>query len=377
MTTPVVQVLHNFDALRETLRSQGIDPHASPGQDVFYTLAWFENLALNGVEPSPRLALHLTRDPESGDLLALALQADSRLQGLSTYYSSLYGPMQWARPPGAVAPADPSLAACQQLARHWHADPARWPVLTFSPLDRQSAFFGHLQTALAHAGYRVDPFFCFGNWYLPVQGCSASTYLANRPAALRHSLARGQRRLSRQGPWHTVIHRTPGPALAQAIGDFERVYAQSWKSPEPHPRFMPSLMQEAAKQGWLRLGVLSLDGQPIAAQVWLVKDGKASIYKLAYVSGFERLSAGSVLTQALMRHVIDEDRVQEVDYLTGDDAYKQDWMTHRRERWGLVAFHTGTWTGWWAAWRHRLGHWLRRWRPTRATPSAPAHPASK
>ena len=39
-----------------------------------------------------------------------------------------------------------------------------------------------------------------------------------------------------------------------------------------------------------------------------------------------------------MKHAIDQDQVREVDYLTGDDVYKQSWMTHRRERWGLVAY---------------------------------------
>jgi CelD/BcsL family acetyltransferase involved in cellulose biosynthesis len=43
-----------------------------------------------------------------------------------------------------------------------------------------------------------------------------------------------------------------------------------------------------------------------------------------------------------MRQVIDIDRVQEIDYLTGDDAYKNQWMSHRRERRGLIAFNPRT-----------------------------------
>jgi len=38
-----------------------------------------------------------------------------------------------------------------------------------------------------------------------------------------------------------------------------------------------------------------------------------------------------VLTAALMQHALDVDRVQTVDYLIGDDAYKREWMSHRRE----------------------------------------------
>ena len=34
----------------------------------------------------------------------------------------------------------------------------------------------------------------------------------------------------------------------------------------------------------------------------------------------------------MMEYVIDTDRVEEIDFLTGNDAYKQDWMSERRER---------------------------------------------
>jgi CelD/BcsL family acetyltransferase involved in cellulose biosynthesis len=101
----------------------------------------------------------------------------------------------------------------------------------------------------------------------------------------------------------------------------------------------------AAAQGWLRLGLLTLDDQPLAAQIWIVKDGKASIFKLAYDGEYAKFSPGSILTKALLRHVIDIDRVTEVDYLAGDDDYKKDWMSHRRERRGIIAFNRRTLRG--------------------------------
>lgn len=33
-----------------------------------------------------------------------------------------------------------------------------------------------------------------------------------------------------------------------------------------------------------------------------------------------------------MEYVIDTYRVEDIDFLTGNDAYKQDWMSERRER---------------------------------------------
>jgi CelD/BcsL family acetyltransferase involved in cellulose biosynthesis len=57
-----------------------------------------------------------------------------------------------------------------------------------------------------------------------------------------------------------------------------------------------------------------------------------------------------------MQHVIDQDHVQEIDYLSGDDAYKQSWMSHRRQRSGIVAFNPRTLAGLWGAGRQTLGH---------------------
>jgi len=37
-----------------------------------------------------------------------------------------------------------------------------------------------------------------------------------------------------------------------------------------------------------------------------------------------------------MKHVFEVDQVEEVDFLTGNERYKQDWMQEYRERWGLA-----------------------------------------
>jgi hypothetical protein len=44
----------------------------------------------------------------------------------------------------------------------------------------------------------------------------------------------------------------------------------------------------------------------------------------------------------MLEHAIDIDGVEEVDYLSGDDSYKSDWMSDRRERWGIIAFNPRT-----------------------------------
>lgn len=354
-----ITLLDDVADLRALLIRRKMRADASAHADVFGTLAWFENLAACGLDPISLADAHcqwwVAQDAASGQLVCLPVLAGGRLTALGNYYSSLYAPLVFGAEDSPSVNLPVSASVWNALAGAIRQHPTRWPVLMFDPLDPQSAFFSGMRQALRSAGYVVDAYFCFGNWYLQVNGRSFADYFAALPSPLRHNIERGRRRLTRQGVWGIQIHQVPGAVLDAAIQDFESVYRASWKGSEPNVRFIPALARMAAQLGWLRLGVLQLDGQPIAAQLWLVKDGKANIFKLAYVNGFERFSAGSVLTAALMQHAIEVDRVHEVDYLTGDDGYKRDWMSRRRERWGLVAFDWRAPAGLWAGSRHWLG----------------------
>lgn len=287
----------------------------------------------------------------------MQMKRGGALVGLANYYSSLYGPV-WCD--GARGSVDWS-AVCEAVVRLPGS-----AVIRLQPLDADGAFIRGMEAGLQDLGYRVDRFFCFGNWYLPVARGGFDAYWRQRPAQLRNTVERARRRLDRSHTWCVDILTDPSPELELGIASYQSVYGQSWKEPEPNPAFMPGLIRMTAAQGRLRLGLLRLDGEVVAAQVWVVVACKAHIFKLAYRSGCERFSVGSVLTAAMMRHVVDVDAVQEVDYLTGDDGYKKDWMSHRRERVGLIAFKRSHFRGLLSWVRHAAGwqyskvmRWLR------------------
>jgi CelD/BcsL family acetyltransferase involved in cellulose biosynthesis len=52
-----------------------------------------------------------------------------------------------------------------------------------------------------------------------------------------------------------------------------------------------------------------------------------------------------LLPSKLMEHVFEQDQVAEVDYLIGDDVYKETWMSHGRERWGIIAYNSSSFGG--------------------------------
>jgi hypothetical protein len=226
-------------------------------------------------------------------------------------------------------------------------------------MDVRSAEFSSLVEAFKAAGFVVQTFFSFGNWYLPVNGRSFAEYSESLPSVLKNTLNRKRKKLEKTGRAKTEIV-TGGPGLDAAIDAYMKVYLSSWKQPEPYPQFVPGLIRMCAAMGALRLGTIYVDGEPAAAQLWIVHEGKALIYKLAYDERFGELSVGTILSAALFRHALDVDRVTEVDYLSGDETYKKDWMSQRRERWGILALNPRTPRGLLAIARHIGGRSVKR-----------------
>lgn len=229
-------------------------------------------------------------------------------------------------------------------------------------MDPESATFGGLLSGLKKVGWVPFKFFCFGNWYLKVDR-DWDAYLKSRSGMLRTTLRRSKAKLIRNGGRLEMISAQDD--IEKALAAYLTVYAHSGKRLEPFPEFIPGLVRLAAKKGWLRMGIAWLGNWPIAAQIWLVANGKADIYKLAYDSRDKVYSPGSLLTAMLMQHVFEQDRVSEVDYLIGDDPYKKQWMSHRRERWGIVAYNPRTLAGALGLMREVLGRLTKRLLPVR------------
>jgi len=125
------------------------------------------------------------------------------------------------------------------------------------------------------------------------------------------------------------------------MSDYYMVYTASWKANEQYVDFLDGIVAGFSRHGWSRLAVLYVKRQPVAAQLWFVLRGKASIFRLAYDKTWKQYSPGSILTSFLMEYVIDIDKVEEIDFLTGNEAYKQDWMLDRRERFALSCVKSG------------------------------------
>jgi hypothetical protein len=122
---------------------------------------------------------------------------------------------------------------------------------------------------------------------------------------------------------------------ASAWGEYETVYENSWKPEEGDPALLRKFAEQEGLAGRIRLAIARHEGLAVAAQFWTVADGIAYIHKLSHLEEHKNLSAGTTLSAALFEHVIDTDQVDLIDFGTGNDPYKRDWMEEDRPRYRI------------------------------------------
>jgi Acetyltransferase (GNAT) domain len=228
------------------------------------------------------------------------------------------------------------LSLLRQLAATAHERTRR---LTLAPVPDEDTSASQIASAFAASGWVVEMTECDENHYLNLRGRSFDQYWESRPGQLKNTV-------KRKGKKGVVSVRIERDFLETSWRDYERVYARSWKPNEGSPEFLKQLAQQESVAGALRLGLAFIDGQPVAAQLWTVENGKALIHKLAHDERYLEFSPGTLLSAALFQHVIDIDKVDEVDFGTGGDAYKRDWMEQVRPRYRIDLFwpnHIANW----------------------------------
>ena len=206
-------------------------------------------------------------------------------------------------------------------------------ALLLEPVADNDNRMNALQQVMETAGYRCEKYFRLYNWIYHVQGQTYKDYMAGRPARLLNTITRKQRKLEREHGYEFRLFTAD--EVPMAMKDYYAVYNASWKANEQFTGFVNDIVANFSRPGWSRLAILYVKDQPIAAQLWFVLHKNASIFRLAYDEAWKKYSPGSILTSYLMEYVIDVDKVEEIDFLTGNDAYKQDWMSDRRERFAL------------------------------------------
>lgn len=298
--------------------------------NIFFSRPWFECLTATAPADDHTLVLACV---VSGDTV-LAILPLMESTGNKTWYSLRHG----FTPHYSLLLSDndqEQVLSC--LARALSQLPVNGLLL--EPVANDDSKLNSLQKYLEAAGFTCEHIFRHYNWIYRLQRQSYAEYMAARPAQLRNTIARKKRKLEREHGYNICLFT--GDEVPRAMIDYYVVYNASWKQNEiKNAGFQDCVVDGFSRTGssgagWTRLAILYVKEQPVAAQLWFVHHHKASIFRLAYDKAWRQYSTGSILTSFLMEYVIEIDKVNEIDFLTGNDTYKQDWMSERRERYLL------------------------------------------
>ncbi len=156
-------------------------------------------------------------------------------------------------------------------------------------------------------------------------------YLADRPGKVRSTVSRSARRFEKAGARTEFV----GPDGADAaLDDLARLHDHRWADGSPFLKGWErcrAALSAGVQTGDVTLAVLRDEhGASVAVEVDLVLSGRVGFYQAGRRTDREWRGCGSVLRADVIRASV-EAGAGEYDLLRGDEPYKADWATDRRE----------------------------------------------
>jgi len=284
--------------------------------------SWFEILAATTLSSREEACIVTLVDDDGGILAAMPLVlVNGRLvRGLTSPYTTLF-----------CAP----LGSANNARQFGRLLAARVKVsLRLDALEGAAGVVGALEEGLAAGGLTVLRFRHFANWFQAIQDFAG--FWNSRESKLKATVKRKTAALLRANRLEFELVDMAAD-WREGAGIYNAIYAKSWKPAEPHPYFIDALLEKLGPEGRARLAIARIDGIAAAAQIWLVQDGRATIFKLAHDPAFDGQSPGTLLTHWTLGRLHEQDKIREVDFGRGDDAYKRLWLSSARDRIGLLA----------------------------------------
>ncbi len=207
--------------------------------------------------------------------------------------------------------------------------------------------------ALAQAdGYRMARKRTSQTLYLPIDpSAGASTpeksgaqppWLAGTRPKFRSHLRRAKRQLEEQGTLELKHYSAADP---EALEKFYALEASGWKGAEGtaikcHPatrQFYDAIAQAAARDGYLSLDFLELNGKPIAGHFGFNLRGRYFLAKAGYDEAFRRHGPGQLLVNEILNQTR-ERGLREFDFVGPATWDESRWASARRTNYRVFIF---------------------------------------
>ena len=318
--------------------SQNIDT-GSAKYRIFLTSNWLKNFVdcIASKENHTLQSIALFKNSSPIALLVLCSEQNGHhkyLYSLTNYYSPIF---DLIFNPNEISRQDALKLMVEQNHKFFKA----FERIDLYPLT--SAVKQDFQKAFNYRWLNSVEYLKSTNWKLTLDSDQKpQDYFSSR---IRNTIKRKQKKFDALANAQMRIVSKPAD-VNQAIEQYESVYSKSWKVPEPYPEFIRKLVAQAATQHYLRLGIAEIEQKAVAAQIWFVVDDEAYIFKLAYDPDYKHLSIGTLLTAHMFETITQTTKISVVDFLTGDDHFKKDWMNQSSPLYGLQVANLTKYNGW-------------------------------
>jgi CelD/BcsL family acetyltransferase involved in cellulose biosynthesis len=321
----------------------------SGDEEVFYRPEWAEAY-LQAFEPKAEVVLI---SAWAGERLRGILPLVRRrivMSGFPTVQLTLPANVHSLRASLTVCPGEEGAAVLNAL---WQAlrNLRTWDMLDVANVVEGSSL--DRLVALAQAdGYRTARKRTSQTLYLPIDtSATASTpeksgaqppWLAGTRPKFRSHLRRAKRQLEEQGTLQVKPYSAAGP---EALEKFYALEASGWKGVEGtaikcHPatrQFYDAVAQAAARDGYLSLDFLELNGKPIAGHFGFNLRGRYFLAKAGYDEAFRRHGPGQLLVNEILNQTR-ERGLREFDFVGPATWDESRWASARRTNYRVFIF---------------------------------------
>jgi CelD/BcsL family acetyltransferase involved in cellulose biosynthesis len=204
-------------------------------------------------------------------------------------------------------------------------------VVALERLDDQSERDSSIVSLFKGRGWTVSKQ-TGGTCFLPLREACYEDYLAGLPGKRRYDLRRLERRGSATGPFDCRIFNPRLDELERYLDTIFAVESRGWKgtrgsailSNPSMERFFRMLCEHACRDGYLRLAMLSLQGNIAAAMIGAELGQRFWVFKIGYDERWSRYSPGLLMINQTVKYAFDRG-LETYEFLGSNEAWIHLW----------------------------------------------------
>jgi len=316
----------------------------SGDEEVFYRPEWAQAY-LQAFEPKAEVVLISAWAGERLRGILPLVHRRITMSGLPVVQLTLPANVHSLRASLTVCPGPEGEGALKAL---WQAATAlpRWDVMDVANAVNGSAL-DRLVALAQNDGYCTARKRTSQTLYLPIAASTSDKaaqppWLAGTRPKFRSHLRRAKRQLEEQGTLALKNYSTADP---EALEKFYTLEASGWKGQEgtaikcdPRTRrFYDAIAEAAARDGYLSLDFLELNGKPIAGHFGFNLRGRYFLAKAGYDEAFRRHGPGQLLVNEILSQT-PERGLREFDFVGPATWDESRWASARRTNYRVFIF---------------------------------------